>query len=155
MTEKMFFNLFGKQRPSVKLFYKLLEGKTPEGKDAYYQYAYFLFMNRYHTLSKWYRRFLTTLVKHDWQRFFDYLMQTSGFSSLRGGIKNHHTFARLLHMLMADKENVITTYEQMAFFTMLSFDITLNINTLSSKIRQIQFTPETFFELAEHVGIYL
>jgi len=122
MRKETFFELFGKQRPSVKLFYKLLKGKTPEGREAYYQYAYFLFMNRYHTLSLRFQSFLTNLVKHDWQRFLDYLMQTSGFSSLRGRIKNHYILVCLLHMLLADKKNVDIKYPPIAFFILLAFN---------------------------------
>ena len=155
MNKKTFFALFGKQQPSVKSFYALLECKTPETKETYYNYACSLFMNDYQTVPKRYQMFLTNLVKHDWQRFFDYLMHTSGFHSLRGGVQNRQTIIRLLHILMADRKNVDLSYAQMAFFASLSFCINLKINSLSHNIRQCRFTPETFFELAEYVDIYL
>lgn len=155
MRKQTFFKLFGERRPSVKLFYKLLELQPAETKEEYYRYACYLFVNHYNEMPKWYQYFLTTLMKHDWQRFYDYLTETSGFPSIRCMIKNSRTPVRICHMLLADTEHTHCTYPQIAFFAALSFDTDKTVSSLSTSIRQCRFTPETFFELAEYVKIYL
>lgn len=155
ISKKMFFELFEKQRPSVKLFYERLENLSPEKKDRYYRYACFLFLNEYVSLNSWNKTFLTNLIKHDLQRFYNYLMETSGFASITCEVKDKEPVVRMFHLLMANEENVKFSFQRISFFVLLSFDINLKVKTLEYYIRDYQFTPETFFELAEYVGIYL
>ncbi|MDR0430749.1 MAG: hypothetical protein LBH58_09770 [Tannerellaceae bacterium] len=155
MTKDTFTALFGKQRPSVRLFNELLKPFPREKQEAYYRYACFLFVNEYYNMTTWYRVFLKNLMKHDLQRLYDYLEITSGFHSLRCRIEKREALFQLFHMLMASMKNVKCSFEQISFFILLGFDINLKISTLGKYIRDCHFTPETFFELAEYVGIYL
>ncbi|WP_280743997.1 MULTISPECIES: hypothetical protein [unclassified Parabacteroides] len=93
-------------------------------------------------------------MKHDLQRFSDYLMKTSGFPNLQCEVKRFKPVVQLFHMLTADKENVNFSFELISFFAKLTFNSNLKISSLESYIRNYQFTPETFFEFAEYVKIY-
>lgn len=154
MSNDTFFALFEKQRPSVKMFYERLEALSPETKERYYRYACFLFINEFDLLNSWNKTFLTNLVKHDLQRFYDYLMETSGFSALRCEIKDKEPVIRVFHMLMANEGNVKSSFEYISFFILLTFNMPLRISTMEKYVRRCFFTPETFFEVAEYVGIH-
>ena len=117
MTKETFFELFDKQRPSVKLFYERLESIPSETKEKY-------------------------------------LMNTSGFSVLKCTIEDKEFVICIFHLLMSNKGNVKSSFEHISFFINLFFDIDMKISTLKKHIRQYRFVPETFFEVAEYVGIY-
>jgi len=147
--------LFGNKRPSVNLFEQLLSELSPDKQKQYYQMAFFLFLNAYPTVTKHYRYFLTNLVKQKPDKFLDYLFRTSGLGELRCKMENRELLIQIFHILTAKKGNVKSSLPLLAFSISLGFETALQTNILGEYIRKYRFYPETFFELAEYVGIHI
>lgn len=155
IEKQTFFAMFGKHCPSVSLFNEILGRETLDIRIELFRFAFFLFINCFYEITKVQQDFLRVLVNRNLQHFYNYKLKHSGFNTLQCGVTNSRSIIRVSHMLMSDKENIHASYAQMAFWMAMAFGLEVNINTLSTYIRQCQFTPETFFELADSVQIYL
>jgi hypothetical protein len=74
-------NLLG-NAPSVRRFNKLLAGLPPGEQERLYHHAYRVSMQQWSSLPKKYQVFFFDLVKHDWQRFLDYLRHETMLGAL-------------------------------------------------------------------------
>ena len=136
--------LFGPLQPSVSRFRERLKELPPEEKERYYRQAYFVAMNHWGALPVWYKTFLVNLVKNDWQRFLDYVRETSVLGHMPFLLKDKKlvwkVFGILARLPMKDEGHA--SFNHIAFVLSLGFCSKEKISYLSKQIRSGKMTPE-------------
>jgi hypothetical protein len=145
-------NLLG-NAPSVKRFNELLAGLPPREQERLYHHAYRVSMQQWSSLPKKYQVFFFDLVKHDWQRFLDYLRHETILGALIYPVEDADMLIRLLHLMAKNQKSHKTSYNHLAFCVLASFRLGLKISYLGDQIRTMPFYPEDMYELLECVRL--
>jgi len=113
-------------------------------------------MNEWDTITQWYRTFLTNLIKHDWQRFLNYVRETSILGSLGIPIKDKKMVRKIFTLIAQmpkekreDKKERRISFNQIAFILSLCFMTKEKISYLSDQISKGMMTPEELMYLKE------
>jgi hypothetical protein len=139
--------------PSVRRFNKLLAGLPEEERKRHYHHAYHVAMHQWSNLPKRYQVFLFDLVKHDWQRFLDYVHQETILGVLIYPVEDAERIKKMIKLMAKNQTNQKVSYNHLAFCLLMSFGLDLQISTLGDQIRTISFYPEEMYELLECVRL--
>jgi hypothetical protein len=139
--------------PSVRRFKELISVFSEEEQKGYYHYVYDLALRPWGKCPRKYRIFFVDLIRHDRQRFLDYIHGETVLGALRHPVDDPRMFKKMCKLLSIVLTKRKFSYNHFSFSLLQSFDVRLKMSVLGDQIRTQSFYPEELLELLECVRI--
>lgn len=143
--------LFAGTLPAVRIFNLRLSALNAEEQAAIRRDVYLLSVGYWNELHPIYRKFILELIAHDYQAYLDFLHAETPLSVLRFTPSHSRLLYIMLHTLERAPHKRHSSYNKLAFATLLAFNMNLQINTLGDYIRAPKATAEEVWELLEEL----
>ena len=147
--KELLTTLFNGAKPSVSLYQQCLTSMPAEEQQAFRRKTYAIALSEWNELNLPYRLFLVRLIKSERQEFLDYLHDETILGQFLYDMEELNLFLKVLNLLAKPCKNHKTSYTQLSFSLLLSFNMGLKIKTLSDKIRYAKADSFDFVELME------
>ncbi|MCD8044390.1 MAG: hypothetical protein LUH10_15175 [Tannerellaceae bacterium] len=115
--------IFEGKTPLIKLFIKFEKTRSSRQMKPYYHYYYHKSLTEWRSLDKATRRFLINLVRHNWQRCLNYLLEYTIVGSLRYELRDGKTDIRLVYMNEKRKQKIKQSKSHFSFSFHLAFHV--------------------------------
>ena len=142
--------LFGKEEPSGKKFRQKLSLLSVEEQDYYWKAAYEAAFCDWEGTPVHYRRFLTSLLKHNWQETIVWLRGKTVIGSLGFPLKNPVLVRKLLSLVEGQYDgNGEVSYIHLAFCLFLAFNYEGSLEYFGDLLRKEYANTDELCELSE------
>ena len=140
---------FGGAKPSVCKYHDFLKGLPLDERGVFCKMTYGVALSEWGSLTSVYRLFLVRLIKSERQCFVDYVRKETVLGQLLYEPVELNLLLKVFNLLEQPCKNNKSSYTELSFSLLLSFDIDLSVKYLSDKIRYSKADSFDFVELME------
>lgn len=141
--------LFGGAKPTVQKFHEFLNGMPLEERGIFFDRTFGLALSGWTGLTVPYRLFLIRLIKKNRQLFVDYVRQKTVLGEFLYGMDELNLFLKVVNLWMQPYKNHKSSYTEISFSLLLTFDMNVSVKYLADKIRYARMDSYDFADLME------